>query len=671
MSTTHQKPTATPAAAWPPRTGRVPLRARQRRALEAICDTFAPGGDGLPSATEMGVPGALLDAVALNPREAERKQVARLLGLWDTSLLTALGGGGLHRFSALSQRERERVLLGWADSRIVQRRAAFQALRKGVLLCYYGLPGPDGKRSPVWDALGYPGPLGPPKDPPPKTIRPLAVDVDTELECDVCVVGSGAGGGVAAAVLAKAGLDVVVVEAGDYFAEADFDGDELRGFGRLYLNGGGMASHDQSISLAAASCLGGTTVVNYTFSLRTPDKVRAEWARLGVPEATSDAFDRSLDTVLERISTNVEHNVPSLRDRAIKTGLDRLGWHVEAMPRNVRGCREEVCRLCHYGCQIGAKQSTLKTWLQDAHDAGARIVVRTRAARVLHRGGAVTGVEAHTSEGHRVSVRAKAVVAACGALQTPVLLKRSGLANRNIGRHLKLHPVMAVWGQFDVEIRPWEGMMAGLYCDEHADMDDGHGVRYEHMPIPPSLLLVLAPWRGGAHSADLMRALPFTCGVGVWLRDRDGGDVRVGRDGLPIVRWRLSDYDRDHMHRGVEGAARITEAMGARRIYSSHAKWVAFEPGRDGDIGRLVRDADACGWGAGQAQPLSGHIMGSARMGDSPQMSACNPRGETWDVRNLLVFDGSAFPTASGANPMVSIEALAHMNATALAERLA
>jgi choline dehydrogenase-like flavoprotein len=167
-----------------------------------------------------------------------------------------------------------------------------------------------------------------------------------------------------------------------------------------------------------------------------------------------------------------------------------------------------------------------------------------------------------------------------------------------------------------------------------------------------------------------MRALPHTTGAGVLLRDRDGGEVSAGRDGYPVVKWALSDYDRDHMRRGLEGAARIVEAMGAKRIYTSHSKWVSYDPGRDGDVKRLMRDADAAGWGAGQAQPVSFHIMGSSRMGKSPDMAACNPQGETWDVRNLYVFDGSSFPSASGVNPMVSIESLAHMNATALAERL-
>src|ERR671914_992590 len=281
------------------------LAPKARAALDAICDTFAPGGDGLPSATELGVPEALLGIVARNPRAGERRQVAQLLGLWDTRLLCAIAGGGFGRFSALSQGERERVLLSWADSRVPQRRAAFQALRKGTLLAYYGKGGPDGRPNPVWDAIGYPGPLGSPSNPPPPGIEPVAVNADATLDCDVVVVGSGAGGGTAAAVLAQAGLDVVILEAGRYFTERDFDGAELSGFDRLYLNGGGMASADGGVGLLAGQGLGGTTLVNYTFSFRTPDKVRREWAsEHGLPAIASEEFDGSLDTVWERIGVN-------------------------------------------------------------------------------------------------------------------------------------------------------------------------------------------------------------------------------------------------------------------------------------------------------------------------------------------------------------------------------
>ena len=646
------------------------LGPRQWRALESICDTFAPGANGTPSATGMGVPRVLWDAVAMNPREAERKQVAQLLSLWDTHLLTALGGGGLSRFSKLSPERRERVLLSWCDSRMPQRRAAFQALRKGALLFYYMVPGANGDRSPAWDQVGYPGPLGPNPDAPPKALRPLAVDADTTLECDVCVVGSGAGGGTAAGVLAAAGLDVVVLESGDYYDDEDFDGGELDGYGRMYMYGGGAATHDQSVGLLAGSCLGGGTTVNYTTSFRTPDDVRAEWASHGVPAFALDEYGASMDAVCDRLGVNQEHNTPSAREQKLQRGLTALGWHSDFMPRNVRGCEQgEVCGYCNYGCRLGAKQSTVKTWLLDAHAAGARILVNTRAERVVTERGTATGVDARTAGGHRVSVRARAVVAACGAIHTPALLRRSGLANLNIGRHLRLHPATVVWGVFDEEVRPWEGTMQAIYSDQHRFLDGGYGVKYETAAIHPSLLVVFSPWRSGRQHTRLMEALPHSVPIGVLLRDRDGGEVRVDRAGQPVVRYRLSDYDRRHVRRGVEGAAEIHEAAGAQRIFSSHSREVAYRPGGGGRE-QFMRDADACGWDAGHCTYGSFHIMGSARMGGSPETSACNPRGETWEVRNLYVCDASTFPTASGVNPMISIESIAHMNATALADGL-
>jgi choline dehydrogenase-like flavoprotein len=650
----------------------VDLTVRQRRALDAICDTFLPRIDGLPSATELGVPQAIAEALDANPRESERKQTAQLLGLWDTALLTAVGGGGLRRFSSLPQERREAVMRSWCDSRVGQRRAAFTALRKAALLFGYMVPGPGGAPNPRWEACGYPGPLGPVADPPPKALEPLRVGGDTTLDCDVVVCGSGAGGGTAAGVLGAAGLDVVVLEAGDYYDDGDFDGAELGGYQRMYLNAGGGASADQGVGVLAGSCLGGGTVVNYTTSFRTPDDVREEWAGHGVPAFTSAEYDASLDAVHARLGINQEQSRPAARDEAMRRGLVELGWHVDSMPRNVRGCDQgEVCGYCGYGCRLGAKQSTVKTWLADAASNGARIAVRAAVDRVIVEAGAARGVEARTAEGHRLTVRARAVVAACGAVHTPALLRRSGLRNDNVGRHLKLHPATAVWGVFDDEVRPWEGTMQALYSDQHRRLDGGYGVKYETAPIHPSLLIAFAPWRSGAQHAALMGGLAHSTPIGVLLRDRDGGEVRVGRDGLPVVRYRLSDYDVRHVRVGVDGAARILEAAGARRIFSAHARWVAYEPGVCGSRDAFMADADACGYGPGRCAFNSFHIMGSVRMGGSPATSACDPRGETWDVRDLVVCDGSAFPTASGVNPMVSIEAIAHMNARGLAARLA
>lgn len=646
------------------------LSNRQRRALESICDTFVPGGEGMPSASQAGVPDRILEATALNPREAERKQLKQLLGLWDTSFLTALGGGGLKRFSALPQAKREKVLLGWADSRLGPKRAAFHALRKGALLMYYMAPGPDGGANPAWEQIGYPGPLGAPENPAPRVLHPVTIDRDETLQCDVCVVGSGAGGGTAAGVLAAAGLDVVVLEAGGYYDDADFDGQELSAFQRLYLDGGGGASDDQSIGLLAGSCLGGGTVVNYTTSFRTPDDVREEWAGHGVPGFLSDDYSGSLDAVCERLGVNQEHSTPSSRDATMQRGLSELGWHADFMPRNVRGCDMREDGWCGLGCRHGCKQSTAKTWLVDAEESGARILVGTRAEKVIIEAGAARGVQAHTAEGNSVTVRARAVVAAAGALNTPALLKRSGLANPNIGRHLKLHPATAVFGTFEEELRPWEGVMQAVYSDEHRYLDGNYGVKYETVANHPHIFIGFAPWRSGLHHEELMRALPHTAPMGVLLRDRDGGEVRVGRDGNPVVKYALSEFDMSHLRSGVEGAAKILAAAGAQRIFTSQSKWVSYDPAAGGSVERFMAAADAAGYGAGQISLGSFHIMSSARMGGSAATSACNPHGETWDVRDLVVCDGSAFPSASGVNPMISIESIAHMNARALAALL-
>jgi long-chain-alcohol oxidase len=460
------------------------------------------------------------------------------------------------------------------------------------------------------------------------------------------------------------------VEAGGYWSEEDFDGAELSGYARMYLNGGGVATDDQSIGLLAGSCLGGGTVVNYTWCFRPPDFVRDDWKqRFGLSDWAGSDFDDSLDVVWERGGISSESSIPSKRDHAMRSGLEQLGWDSQVMQRNCKGCEEEVCRLCHYGCQIGAKQSTMKTWLQDASDNGARIVVNCPVDRLLLEGGAARGVEAMTVDGHKVTVRSRAVALAAGAIHTPAIMIRSGMGGQ-VGKNLMLHPVLITWGVFDEEVKPWEGTLGATFSDEFLDMGEGYGIKYEHAATPPSILAIFAPWRGSRESAELMQSLKYTAGYGALQRARDGGEVVVGADGLPTPRWSLSEFDRDVMRRGLDGAAQILEAGGARRIYSSHAGWVSYEPGRNGGRESLLEAADRCGWGAGQVTLGSFHLMGTARMGSSPDQSVCNSDGETWDVSDLYVVDGAVLPTGLGVNPMVTIEAAAHKIARGMAAKL-
>jgi choline dehydrogenase-like flavoprotein len=647
------------------------LSEKQRANLKAIVDTFAPshslpGGERTPAASELGVVDLVEQAVEMAPRAADRKQTAALFGLFGSPALTALGGGGLKKFAGLDQTGREAVLRSWADSRVPQRRAVFQALRKASVGMAYMAPD-----NPLWEQIGYPGPR---QDPPPASplskIEPVPVSGDTTLDCDVVVVGSGAGGGVAAAVLAQAGLDVIVLEAGGYHAEDSFDGSELRGAQNLYLNGGGIATHDQSVGLIAGATLGGGTVVNYTTSFKTPDGVRAEWAGHGVPAFQSDEYDAALDGVCERIGVSSEESAPGPRDQIMHRGLTELGWHSDFMPRNTRGCKQdERCGYCGYGCPYGAKQSGLVTWLQDHREKGGRVLVDTHVEKIVVAGGEARGVEGvHHPTGAKVKISSRAVVCAAGALHTPALLKRSGFGNPNIGKHLRLHPATGVWGVFDEEVAGWGGTLQAVYSDQFADLDgEGYGLKFETAPIQPLLLFSFAPWRSAAQHFELMQLLPHSSVVGVLLRDKGAGEVRVGRDGAPVARYALSDTDVRHLRTGIEGAAKVLGAAGARRVYTSHAKLVET---RSNDVDALMRDADAAGYGAGQIVLGSFHIMGSARMGGHPTTAACDPTGQTYDVRDVVVCDGSTFPTASGVNPQISIMAISWMNAKALAARL-
>src|ERR1700686_1847871 len=357
------------------------LTPRQQHSLQLICDAFAPRADGWPSASELGVPQAIADAMDFNPRRGDHKQFLQLLNFWNSRLHSMISVARASRFSTLPEEVRVRVLLSWAESSLGRRRAAFQALRKAVAYLYVMLPQLKGARTPVWDKMGYPGPpnLGD-RSSSSRELTTLVPHQDTKLSCEICIIGSGAGGGTAAAVLAAAGKDVIVLEAGGYYDDADFDGAELAGYQRLYTEGGSAATSDHSVGLLAGQCLGGGTVVNYTTSFRTPDDIRAEWAARGVPWFTRNEYTRSLDAVCARLSVNNNNNRTSAREQVLDRGLSAVVCPVNSMPRNVVGCDQgEICRYCGVGFALGAKQSVTKTWIADAQKNHARIVTETRA----------------------------------------------------------------------------------------------------------------------------------------------------------------------------------------------------------------------------------------------------------------------------------------------------
>ncbi|GAA1101921.1 GMC family oxidoreductase N-terminal domain-containing protein [Tsukamurella strandjordii] len=639
---------------------------RQAETLLAIAETLIPGGDGLPGPRDLDFITTVARTAGHKLLPREQREMKIFLDLWDTRGMGPAHGIGLRRFSSLTPAEREQVLLRWGGSSIGAKRSIFQGLRSLLIGAYYIAPDATAVRADI----GYPEAFGPVPDAPARPITPFVVPPGgATLTADVVIVGSGAGGGTAAAVLTAAGLDVVVLEKGGYHDDRDFGAGELDSLTSLYA-GPPAATAEGQLSLMAGGTLGGGTVVNWTTSFPTPDHVRAEWAGHGATQFAGEEFDRALAAVQRRLSVNTDHDRIAHRDEVMERGLRSLGWHCDAMPRNVLGCDQGVeCGRCGYGCRIGAKQSVAKTWLQDAANGGARIVVGADVRKVRVERGRATGVEAVMSDGAPLTVSARAVVVSAGTLQTPALLRRSGLRNKQIGENLRLHPATAVSGRFDEDVLPWEGGLQTRYSTEHADLDGrGYGVIYETGPLHPGAAAIFQPWHSAAHLADEMRSLRNTAAVGVILRDTGSGRVAVGRDGEPVPHYRLNDHDAAHLHRGVVGAAQIIAAAGATSVRSAHQVRVAATlPGPLDDFAIAAQEQ---GYAPARCMMAALHLMGTAAMGGSPKTSATDPDGATWEVPNLVVADASCFPTPSGVNPMISIEAIAYMNACRLAARL-
>lgn len=657
-----------------------PLTARQRAVLATVCDTLVPvlhrdddpGGLFGAGARRTGTPERVEQLIAALPDPLDRARLRLVLSVLGSPVATLLATGRARRFTDLGHDARERILRGWAYSMVPLRRAGFQALKRLVHLAYLCWPLDNGSH-PAWRAAGYPGPLPPPAD----GIAPLPVEPiagDAALDCDVVVVGSGAGGGVAAGVLAAAGRSVVVLEMGENLsarAMSQIEGEMLQ---RGYLHGGLYMTQNGAMPILAGSCVGGGTVINYTTSFALPDDVRAEWdERSGLSLFSSPRFAESLARVTARSGVGTRWTTPSARDRILERGCRALGWHVDALPRNVTGCLEGLeCGYCGYGCRHGAKNSTAQTYLRDAAAAGGRVIARCAAQRVLIEGGRATGVVAVArgpdGRSHSVTVRARAVVVACGALHTPALLRRSGLTHRALGSGLRLHPATAVLGIFPERVEPWSGALQTRYSAHMADLHGGYGVRFETAPVHFALAASGFGWDGARRFREDVARLAHHGLVGVLLRDRDAGRVAVSRRGHPRVHYELSRFDVRHVREGLRGAARVLAEAGATELVSLHTPPVRVRPDTPGWLDRFTAGMDARGYRRCRMSYITFHQMATAPMGANARTAALSETGETYEVRNLYVADGSAFPTSSGVNPMLTIMAIADHVARAIAE---
>lgn len=487
--------------------------------------------------------------------------------------------------------------------------------------------------------------------------------------CEVCVIGSGPGGGVVAKELAEKGRDVVLLEEGGHITAADWDGRPARGLREMYRGCGTTGTlGNPFISLTLGKCIGGTSTVNSATCFRTPGPVLKKWRdELGLGAMTEGTLAPYFDRVEKVVNvTDLPWDVLGNNAKIVKRGCDILGYNCRPLRHNVRACKG--CGTCQFGCQENAKQSVNVTYVPLADGFGARIYANCRAGRIVVSGGAATGVEAVTVDPETgrstgtVSVRAKVVVVSCGAMITPSFLRRSGLKNRHLGRHLQIHPAGRVVALMDEVVEGWKGVSQGAYIDDF----EGEGIMMEGVMVHPSLLLAAIPGVGREHKEIAVKYNNLAV-FGVMAHDETEGRVLKGsgkKGGGITALYRIRRADTDKLKRGIAYLAKIFFAAGARRVYTSISSMPVLDSAGDADrlLGLRVKP--------NQVETMAFHPLGTCRMAAGPALGPVGPCGETFEVRNLYVADASIIPTSLGVNPQITIMALSNYVADGIDRRL-
>lgn len=495
---------------------------------------------------------------------------------------------------------------------------------------------------------------------------------DLTLQADVCVIGSGGGGAVVAAELAEAGRSVVVLEQGHHWTAKDFTQREEEMLPRLFEEGGMRMTVDGGINILQGRNVGGSTVHNLCYAMRTPDPILRMWREeLGLGELTPEALAPSFARIEKGLKVKqIREDEVNKLNRLIRAGAEKLGYSGFVTKHNREGCVKSG--YCILGCSYDAKQSMLITYVPRAAAAGARIFSNARVERIETEGGRARRVMGHAI-GHdgtvhaAIEVEAEVIVLSAGAVGSPDILLRSGLANDSgeVGRNLHLHPAVIATGFFEEEIDSYRGIPQSYYIDEFINLEEDPHSGYVLMPITtfPILTAATLPGFGRKHYAH-MREYGRSAGLLVLLHDQSSGRVESG-DSLskPRISYKLGESDARQIAQGLVHCAEVLFTAGARRVLIPY--WP--EPlmlGRGDDLSIIT----ARGVRQGGIAMTSVHPQSTCRMGANPETSVLNAWGASHTVPGLFVADMSTFPTSIGAPPQITTAMFADRTARYILE---
>lgn len=487
------------------------------------------------------------------------------------------------------------------------------------------------------------------------------------LEADVVVIGSGAGGAAAAYELACRGLAVVIVEEGEYYDRSHFNGKLTEVIPKLYRSWGATLATGNAIIPVPVGCnVGGTTTINSGTCMRTPPTVLTDWQRQGLTDLNDATLAPWFDEVermlkVQRASAEAVGPIGQIIDQ----GARACGFQERhRLMRNAEGCDGQG--LCQFGCPTDAKQSANVSYIPAALARGAFLFSGFRADRLLRDGRQVTGVMASGKNAHgdtvTLTLQSRQVIVAMGALFTPLFLRRQGIRNPHLGQHLTLHPAGVVNARFpDRTLANSRTIPQGFGVTDWAD----RGLMFEGGTIPLAGHSLL----NNLYGHDWVRFTedyPHTAYFGFMIRDRSEGSVRRSpHRGIPLIRYHMNRQDFALFKQGIETLARWYFAAGAEEV---------MVPGLH-DMTRLRSVAELERFMRRHLTPrdfliTAYHPLGTARLAPSPDQGVCDSDHRVFGYAGLYVMDGANVPTSLGANPQVTIMALASRAASRLADRL-
>ena len=493
---------------------------------------------------------------------------------------------------------------------------------------------------------------------------------DKTLETDVVIIGSGAGGGNAAEILAEAGLGVIIVEEGPLQTSKDFHMKEDEAYPKLYQESAGRQTKDRGIKIFQGRMVGGGTGINWTTSFRTPETTLSYWAEeMGVKGFSADEMRPWFEWAEKRYKIQQWTLPPNANNSVLEKGCEKLGVSWGKTSRNVSGCLN--LGYCGTGCPVNAKQSTLVTTIPGALKAGATLISKARAENFVLKKGKITELKCramtprgNSPSGELIKIKARHYVLAAGAIGSPAILLRSAEKSLNphglVGARTFLHPVNISGAIMPFQVNGEYGAPQTSYSDHYVEtrLDNKKpGFKLECPPLQPMLMATALEGHGKIH-AEIMKQRPFLQVLISLQRDgfhpeSTGGKVYLKSDGNPGLDYHVSNYVWEGIRDSFLAMAEIQFAAGAKAVAPVHRDAGIYSSLKEVKQGIAELPMEIL-----KARLFSAHVMGGCPMGEDSAKSVVNSNGRHHEVENLSVFDGSVFPTSIAANPMESIFAV-------------